>query len=109
MATLTAQNGRPIGGTTLTMSAAGGSGDRVPVGDDHYLVVHNASAASVTVTLDATGTNFNGSAVPDTTKAVAAGGIAVIPLTRHYLSDTDNLAGVSYSATASVTVAVVRV
>lgn len=108
MATLTTQDGRPVGGTTLTMTAASGGGDRAQVGDGYYLLVHNASASSVTVTLDSTGQTFNAQDVPDTAVAVAAGGIALVPLTRHYLSDTDGLAGISYSSATSVTVAAVR-
>lgn len=108
MATLAAQNARVVGGRTLTLSAASGGGDRVPVGDGLFLLIRNGSGSSVTVTLDATGQAFNGTAVADTTVAVAAGAEAIVPLMRAYRSESDGLGGISYSSATSVTVAVVQ-
>lgn len=109
MATLAAQNARVVGGKTVTMSAASGSGDRAPVGNDVFLLVRNGSESSVTVTLDSTGKTFNAGDVPDTAVAVAAGATAIVPLVRAYRSESDGLAGISYSAATSVTVAIVQV
>ena len=108
MATLAAQNANIVGGRTLTLSPASGGGDRAPVGDRLYLLVRNGSGASVTVTLDATGQAFNATPIADTPVVVAAGAEAIVPLMRAYRSETDGLAGISYSAATSVTVAVIQ-
>lgn len=109
MATLTAQNARTVGGRTLTLSAASGGGDRAPIGNDLFLLIRNGSGSSMTVTLDATGVAFNASAVADTAIVVAAGAEVIVPLLRAYRSESDGLAGISYSLATSVTVAVVQV
>lgn len=109
MATLSSQNVRAVTGTTVTYSAATAGGDRAPVGAGLFLAVRNASAGSVTVTLDTTGVAFNGQAVPDTAVVVPASGDALIPLSANYRSNSDGLAGISYSAAASVSVAVLAV
>jgi len=108
MATLAAQNARTVGGRTLTLSPAAGGGDRAPVGDGLFLLIRNGSGSSVTVTLDATGTAFNATPVADTAVVVAAGAEAIVPLLRAYRSESDGLAGISYSSATSVTVAVVQ-
>lgn len=109
MATLTAQNARVTAGRVVTFAAAAAGGDRAPVGDGLYLIVKNGSGSSITVTLDSIGLVFNGGAIPDTAIPVAAAGELLVPLLRNYQSDSDGLAGISYSAVTTVTVAVVQV
>ena len=105
MATLTTQPATAIGGKTITYTAASAGGDKVAPGPDVYLLVKNGSAASITVTLDATGAVFNGQPVPDTVVSVAAGAETIIPVTRDYENATDGLAAIAYSAVTTVTVA----
>ena len=105
MATLTTQPATAIGGKTITYTAASAGGDKVAPGPNVYLLVKNASAGSVTVTLDTTGTAFNGVAIPDTAVTVAAGAEAIIPVTADYRNTSDGLAAITYSAVTTVTVA----
>ena len=105
MATLTTQPATAIGGRTITYTAASAGGDKVAPGPNVYLLVKNGSAAAITVTLDTTGTAFNGVAIPDTTVTVAAGTDAIIPITSDYRNTTDGLAAITYSAVTTVTVA----
>jgi hypothetical protein len=109
MATLASQNVRAATGRTVTYSPASAGGDRAPVGSNVLLAVRNASAGTVTVTLDATGTVFNGAGVPDTAVSVPAASDVIVPLSEEYRSVSDGLAAISYSAVASVTVAVLAV
>ena len=90
-------------------ASAGGSGDVAPITDDrHFLRVKNASGASINVTLAAPGTD-NGQARPNRVVAVpATTGDKIIPLPLNYYDSTINGVGVSYSATASVTVGLYR-
>ena len=105
MATLTAQSASNIAGRTITFASASGSGDKVTPGANSYLLINNGSASSITVTLVTPGTTFNAGAIPDTTLAVAAGALAIIPVTNEYKDDTDGLASITYSATTTITVA----
>lgn len=109
MATLAAQNANVVAGATLTLSAAAGGGDRAPVGEGLFLLIRNGSGSSMTVTLDATGTAFNATSVADTPVVVAAGAEVIVPLLRAYRSESDGMAGISYSLATSVTVAVIQV
>ena len=63
----------------------------------------------MTVTLDVPGQAFNATPVADTPIVVAAGAEVIVPLLRAYRSESDGLAGISYSLATSVTVAVVQV
>ena len=105
MATLTTQPATAIGGKTITYTAASAGGDKVAPGPNVYLLVKNGSAAAITVTLDTTGTAFNGVAIPDTAVTVAAGAETIIPITADYRNTTDGLAAITYSAVTTVTVA----
>lgn len=110
MATLVPQKfGTASAGKQLTQQAAAVGGDRAPVGDRTFLLVHNGSGSSINVTLDTTGLAFNGVAIPDTVIAVAAGTDKLIPLRAEYAAASDSLAGIAYSAVTSVTVAVLSV
>lgn len=108
MATLNIQNIGSIAGNAVTYAPASAGGDRVAPGNKVFLVVRNGSAAAITATIDATGTAFNGQGIPDTTVTIAAGAEKFIPIrTEHYKSASDGLAGISYSAATSVTVAAI--
>lgn len=84
----------------VTMSAATAGGDTIAGGSraagwdlSVFLLVSNASAAAVTVT------------VAGTAYAVPAAGIAVVPV---YAAAYGTVRAITYSASASVTVAAVR-
>jgi hypothetical protein len=107
MATLAIQ---PVAatGTALSFAAATSGGDKCHVGDRSFLIVKNGSGASVTVTL-ATSETVDGFAVADNAVAVAAGAQTVIgPVERELYAATDGLCAITYSASASVTVASVQ-
>lgn len=102
---------------TFSPSVAGGApnytaaaaGDTAPVGPGLVLIVKNASGSSVTVTLATPATLPTGDAYPDKVYTVAATtGEQWIPLIADYRDPTDGSAHISYSATTSVTRAVVR-
>lgn len=71
------------------------------------LIVKNGSAASINVTLDTPGNLPTGDAYPDKVYAVPAGAERWIPILRDYRQPS-GLATVTFSATASVTVAAVN-
>lgn len=107
MAVLAAQRfNSAAAGKAITYASAAVGGDRTAPGDRVFLLVRNGSGASIDVTLDSTGVAFNASAVADTVVSVDVGADKLIPIRREYTSASDGLAGISYSATASVTVAV---
>ena len=107
MATIIAQkvSNKPLG-QTLTMRAAAAN-DRALPGTGVYLLVRNGSASAITVTLDVTNLAFNGTAIADTVVSVPATSDKLIPLLPNYGSAADGLVGIAYSATATVTVAVI--
>ena len=72
MATLNYQSAQPSG-TTLTLAAASGGGDKVKAKDNGCVLVTNGGGSSVTVTIDTPGNDKYGNAIPQFTKAVAAG------------------------------------
>lgn len=99
-------------GTAPTFVAAAAS-QTVDIGSGHntFVVVKNASASSVTVTITAPGNTDYGQANPDPAIVVAANtGEVWIPIRKAYdPGDGTNAAALAYSATTSVTVAAVRV
>lgn len=109
MATLTTQV-VSIAGLNPTYSAAGGAGDKVACGERVFVHVKNGSASAVTVTLTATGA-IRGQTVTSPTVSVPASGERMIgPIAAElFQSPTDGLAAISYSATATVTVAAIRI
>lgn len=90
-----------LAGTPPTFAAPAAS-DTVQVGST--LVVKNASGASITVTLITPGNLPTGDAYPDKAYTVGAGAEAWIPVLPEY-RNTAGVAPVTFSATASVTVA----
>lgn len=98
-----------VTGTTLTMAAAGASGDTIPVSGNGCLIVHNGDAAPKTVTVVVPGSQY-GQARPDITKVIAAGGYAVFgPFPSDLGDPTDRLVDVTYSAVTSVTVGAISI
>ncbi len=109
MATLAAQNVPQIGGRTPTYTAAAVGGDRVPAGDGVLVGVRNTSAAAITVTLATPGTVEGDLAIADRAYTVpATNGELWFPVGPNYRA-SDGLADLTYSATAGLTVACIRV
>ncbi|MEU7384013.1 hypothetical protein AB0A91_29310 [Streptomyces sp. NPDC042207] len=109
MATLKTQT-VALSGLSPTYASATSGGDKCQVGDRVFLHIKNGSASSVTVTLTATAA-VRGQAVNDLTVPVPASGDRMIgPLPAELLaSPTDGLCAIGYSASASVTVAALRI
>ena len=93
-----------VAGTAPTF-AAPASSDTVTVGST--LIVKNASASSINVTLVTPSTLETGDAYPDKIYAVPAGQERWIPVLGVYLDPATSVAAVTFSATASVTAAAV--
>lgn len=98
-----------LAGLAATYNAASAGGDKFTPGQQTFLHVKNASAGAVTATIETVGTVI-GQAIADVAVSVAASEEALIgPFDPRYFAGTDGLASVSWSATASVTFAVVRI
>lgn len=106
MAVLTAQ-ATPLGGLQPTYANAAGGGDQAPCGEKLVLHVRNGDASSKTVTVATPGT-VGGLAIADASQVIPAGGNAFIPLKSTYRDPATGLAGITYSAVTSVTVAVLQ-
>jgi hypothetical protein len=107
MATLTRQV--PVAaGTVLSFAAAAPGGDQYINSGKEMLVVDNASGAPITVTFAATRECERG-VLHDIAQSVAAGAREMFPpVPPAYFNNADTgRVSVTYSATASVTVAVV--
>jgi hypothetical protein len=108
MATLAYQQSK-IGGTELTFAAASVGGDKVAPADRASLLVKNASAGAITVTVVTPGSTKYGQADPDVAVVVAAGATTAIGPFPQDLGGTDGLVSITYSAVTSVTVAAITV
>ncbi len=107
MATVTADVVQ-IGGTAPTYNAASAGGDKTAPGDGTFLHVKNGSASPITATVVTPGTVL-GQAIGDVAVTVAASGEQFIgPLPRQHLAGSDGLVSITWSASASVTFAVIR-
>lgn len=110
MALLALQTSK-IQGTVLSFGTAGAGGDTFTPGGK-TLIVRNASAAAITVTVVTPGNDKYGQARPDITSVSipATTGVAVIgPFPDDLADPATNLVTVTYSAAASVTVALVAI
>ena len=107
MATLTAQT-VSVAGTAPTYTAASDGGDETPVGSGLVLYVRNGSTADITVTVTTPGT-IQGLAIADATLSVPAAKSGFVPLDGVYRSPSTGRASVTYSASASVDVAVLQI
>lgn len=107
MATLTRQVLTNVG-TEIEFDPAAPGGDKAVPGSGVKLLVNNASGSSINVILATPGTVDGDLAIADRTVAVAAGTIKGIPLAALYANRSDSgLAAWTYSATTTVTVAVI--
>lgn len=108
MATVAPQ--RPnLTGLAANFAAASVGGDKFDPGERVMLHVKNASAGAVTVTIETPNTIL-GLAVADAQVSVPAGGERYIgPFPREHFAGSDGLVSVTWSATASVTFAVIAV
>jgi hypothetical protein len=95
-------------GLAPTYNAASAGGDTVPVGDHLHLHVKNGSAAAVTVTITTPG-KVSGLDISDLAVSVPAGGDRFIGgLSPSLFAGSGGLASIAWSASASVTFAVLR-
>lgn len=99
--------GLDIGAATVTAT----NGDTAACGSGTFLYVKNANASACVVTLATPGIVDGRLAIADSTFSVAGTtGIGMIPLVASLYADpVTGLATVTYSVTATVSVAVVRV
>lgn len=109
MATVATQS-ISLAGLAPAYSAASAGGDSFKPADRTFLHIKNASAASVTATLVTPG-EVQGLAVEDVAVAIPAGAERMVgPLSPELFHDrADGLGDVTWSATASVTFAVVNI
>lgn len=107
MATLTVQV-PASGGTALSFTAADGDGDEYANTGREVLVVNNASASAIDVTIAQQSACSQGLSSPthDVVTSVAAGTVEYLPPVARRYNDADGNVQVSYSDTTSVTVAV---
>lgn len=97
-------------GTALTYTAVNSSDTFVPdSGGTYFVHVKNGSGASINVTLDDAGTTPGGSSPTDPVVAVPAGADRFILLPPSYVNPSTGVVTISYSATTTVTAALVRV
>lgn len=94
-------------GLNLALAAAAAN-DTAVCGPGYTLLVNNASASPVTVTLAVPGDTSYGVATPDKTVSVPAGELWAIPLLDVYRDPSTRRAAVSWSSTTSVTRVVVK-
>lgn len=106
MALLTPQ-ALAVSGITPTYASASAGGDQAPIGRNLLLEIRNGGASPVTATL-ITYATYKGFAVADTALVIPAGGVGLVPLDTVYRNPANGQATVTYSATASVTVAVLQ-
>lgn len=99
-----------LGGLDAAFVAADALGDTLPPVGKGMFIVKNGSASAVTVTIETPGTTRFGVAQPDIDVSVPAGEERYIgPLVPELNDSVAKGIKVSYSAVASVTVAVVEV
>ena len=98
--------------SAITMSAADGGGDTFANDGKAALLVTNADASPITVTIDAPGTCSFGlaaNAAHDLAVTVAAGATKLIKVAdTARFNDSSNIVSVGYSAVTNVTVAAIR-
>lgn len=110
MAALTIQ-AVPAAGLALATTAASGGDTVAPSGpnDDRcFLYVNNGGGSSITVSLADPGTTPAGNAGTVTPVSVAAGAFKLIALPPGAINPATGTIAITYSATATVTVAALR-
>jgi hypothetical protein len=108
VALLTRQNASGLDGATVAFSAATGGGDTVVGGQGVHLLVNNASASPITVTLVTPETVDGTLAVADRPIVVTNATIREIPVPSRYNDAATGIASITYSAVTTVTVASVQ-
>lgn len=108
MATVTTQR-VGLDGAALTYSAASGGGDKFTPGAHTFLHIVNASGVSVTATITTPDT-VEGNAIADRAVVLAAGvnRLVRVPATVFANRADSGLAAIAWSATTSVTFAVLE-
>lgn len=94
-------------GTAFALTAAEETGDKVAYATGAKLLVKNDSLSSITVTVASEVADSLGITGADNVVTVAAGALAVIPLSTVYNKSADGLVAWTYSAFADVGVAVI--
>lgn len=107
MATVSTQD-VPAAGSALTYASASGGGDRFLPGDGVFMHIVNGSGSSITATLATPGT-VDGLAIADRAVAVPAGDSRLVTLPADTYRSSDGYGDVTWSATTTVTFAVLRV
>jgi hypothetical protein len=98
-----------VAGTAPTFAAAA-AGDTAEVGPGHFLVAKNTDAASRTLTIATPGNLVTGDAFPDKQYTLAGtNGEVWVPLLDVYRDPTTGQAALTWSATAGVTRASIRI
>lgn len=106
MATLTRQT-IAAAGSAFTPAAADAGGDDVTYANGQYLLVKNDDMSSHTVTITSEFTASVGAAASDNAVTIAAGELAVIPLSSVYKNSSTSKVSWTYDAVTSLTVAVI--
>lgn len=107
MAEITAAQPGADGAALALLPAA--AGDTARTGNHRALLVQNGGAAPITVTIAVPGQTATGEDIPDNVVPVAVGELRAIPLLPLYADPANSrLASISWSATTSVTRAVVQ-
>ena len=96
-------------GLAATYYAASGGGDKVSPGPGQGIHVKNGSGSSINVTLVTPGVVENDLAIADRVVAVPAGADRFISVPEIYRNSADNFADLTWSATTTVTFAVLRI
>jgi len=97
-------------GLQPSYAAVGGAGDKFSPGDNVFLHVKNTNAATRTVTIDSKVPSNFGTDV-DLAVVIPAntGDVMIGPLQAQRFTGPDGFGDISYSATAGLTIAVVRI
>lgn len=105
MATVMTPNNVNFTGLTQSLVAAVAGGYDVPTGPNIFLIINNASGASITATLSVLA-KYRGLTIADNAITVGAGATKIVgPILPELFADTDGYANLALSATASVTLA----
>lgn len=106
MATVSVQS-VSTAGTAITYSPASGGGDRYAAAEHTAMIIKNASGAPITATF-VTPRTVDGLPIGDRAVSVPAGGERIVPVPDSLYRSSDGLADVTWSATPSVTFALIR-
>lgn len=94
-------------GSVPAYTACAAGGDELVIGDAAFAFFKNTSTAAITVTFVTPGT-VRGLAIADQPLTVGAGGELMVALDRDLYANANRRAGVTYSAVAGLSVAVLQ-